>query len=1134
MARINPHHDWHEDARPGGSSAEWESLRNELVALLDQVEGQVMSGQRARAAAMPRAPQPAQRPHAGEAERHNAALRTVRQAVDRLADRSDRRDMGRNDAVAEAIGRIRARQGARVQVEQKPAISASDVAGFAQSLSALSERIELFEAKIASQLGALDTNAEISAQVGQLSEVIELLASAVGESGQVKRLETQLERLAETVAQGSQISQQDTIERIEALAQTIERLTAYQVEASSRDEQRDAEANRMQSESMHAIEESLRNIYDRIDTLESADTVGASALDRLSQDMAALSVAVQEKSAPSALLERIDALADKIERLESPNVNSADMLRESIAVLRDAVSETIEPRFTAIETRIDALSETMQAADTRGAVAGVEAQLRQIATRVDDTREQLTELAALYAGAPTAPEAPDYAKLADMIVARTRAKADTAPQPDTSTTDADLIAIKEQLSRLVARDQIPVPGPNLGGVKDSINKVDSRLARLEAMLNTPAKTSPPADTPERVQNRDVIATAEAPTVEDALAEAEVAGASVEPLAATQDSIASPAPKRPDTMPEDPVSGSPVPRRAQPAQSEAVIPRKTVERGFAIDPEAVERPSKPKSSLMDADDTGPAKDWPPSTKVAATPAKSTDSPDASSVNRSSFIEAARRSARLHPASQDAEPKSLIGRAMARFQRSETEEADEKDIDPTAETAKPANSRPDFVADDDISLDERHEGDEKPESFFSRNKRPLLLSTALIVVIGLTAHFVINRPFARANLVTPPAVAEPVAAEEQTDAAPEEATIPAEPEVEITPVSAANEITSRVPMIDQAPALQSDLADAQRVLSGMNIDPIQTAAIGNQPDRYIERSASMPTVAQLPEISAPEGIEPEMLRQAAESGDMRAQFEIGAILTEGHVVEQDLEQAAAWYERSAAQGFAPAQYRLGNLYEGGRGVERDLEMARLWYQRAAEAGNRMSMHNLASLYASGELENQDFGSAAHWFEQAAARGLTDSQFNLGMLYARGLGVEQNFEQSYLWFSLAAQAGDEDALVAREDVTRSLDADAVLRLNDAVANWKPTETDLATNFAPIGTWDPEFDPGQTISNQEVVKRVQMLLGKLGFDVGEPDGISGPRTREAIAAFEQATGMNESGEVNPRLLAVLGSQPV
>ena len=45
---------------------------------------------------------------------------------------------------------------------------------------------------------------------------------------------------------------------------------------------------------------------------------------------------------------------------------------------------------------------------------------------------------------------------------------------------------------------------------------------------------------------------------------------------------------------------------------------------------------------------------------------------------------------------------------------------------------------------------------------------------------------------------------------------------------------------------------------------------------------------------------------------------------------------------------------------------------------------------------------------------------------------------------------------------------------------------------------------------------------------------DVGTPDGIAGKKTADAIRAFEGATGMNETGQINPRLLAVLGSQPV
>jgi len=98
----------------------------------------------------------------------------------------------------------------------------------------------------------------------------------------------------------------------------------------------------------------------------------------------------------------------------------------------------------------------------------------------------------------------------------------------------------------------------------------------------------------------------------------------------------------------------------------------------------------------------------------------------------------------------------------------------------------------------------------------------------------------------------------------------------------------------------------------------------------------------------------------------------------------------------------------------------------------------------------------------------------------------------------------------------------------------LNDEIAAWRPAQIDLVANFAPIGTWERKFDPGRTIDATDIVRGVQMALSTLGFDVGTPDGLAGPKTADAIRAFERATGMSESGAINPRLLAVLGSQPV
>jgi len=345
---------------------------------------------------------------------------------------------------------------------------------------------------------------------------------------------------------------------------------------------------------------------------------------------------------------------------------------------------------------------------------------------------------------------------------------------------------------------------------------------------------------------------------------------------------------------------------------------------------------------------------------------------------------------------------------------------------------------------------------------------------------------------------------------------------------TSVAAASQPASIEPAITTA-ALPSDAVTPTggNAASPTGLDNQATAAPVDTP---APATLESPVKVEMP----PDAVGPQDLRQAGADGDARAQFEIAAIYSEGRAVPQDFKQAEVWYERAAAQGFGPAQYRLGNLYENGKGVGKDLEQARLWYQRAAEAGNRMAMHNLAALYAGGQFGKQDFASAAEWFERAANLGMKDSQFNLGMLYARGLGVTQNLETSYKWFALAATGGDAEASKARDDVAQSLDAAALKRAQGDVAAWKVQSVNLGANFAPLGTWEKNFNPGPAVANKDVVMKVQVALMRLGFDVGTPDGHMGPKTGVAIKAFEQGTGMTQVGQINPRLLAVLGSQPV
>ncbi len=548
---------------------------------------------------------------------------------------------------------------------------------------------------------------------------------------------------------------------------------------------------------------------------------------------------------------------------------------------------------------------------------------------------------------------------------------------------------------------------------------------------------------------------------------------------------------------------------------------------AFDPATAERPPQPQSSFAKA-----APD--PFQAAPTTAAAATEAPAPSPNGTSTFVAAARRAQRARQEAAQSVPagaNSPIGRALARFlpgQAAASAAAEAvaeapskvgKSKDKASARAEAPDVAPVFGPD--------AEAPAARESFLTRHRRPLLLAATLIAVSMLALNLVIQRM--EPQVASPEAAVDAPSLDPVTD---EVSLTRPEPRV----IDMLDNTTTASINPSEAMSFTKPVA-ATAMPATLQALPVSNPATGAPAEVAPEVTGSIPLAdAATPETfeMPPEAIGPLALRQAAADGDPRSQFEVAAIYAEGRAVDQDHAEAAKWYERAAAQGFAPAQYRLGNLYEAGQGLDKDIEVAKLWYQRAAEAGNRMAMHNLAALYAGGVLGDQEFETAAEWFAQAAARGMTDSQFNLGMLYARGLGVEQDFEQSYRWFSLAARNGDSDAGQARDDIAKSLSAEAVRRLTDEIAAWKAEPLDLAANFAPIGTWSSDFDPGAAIAAKDVVSKVQHALAKLGFDIGAPDGLAGPKTAEAIKAFEQATGMSQSGVVNPRLLAVLGSQPV
>nr|WP_298717551.1 caspase family protein [uncultured Steroidobacter sp.] len=74
------------------------------------------------------------------------------------------------------------------------------------------------------------------------------------------------------------------------------------------------------------------------------------------------------------------------------------------------------------------------------------------------------------------------------------------------------------------------------------------------------------------------------------------------------------------------------------------------------------------------------------------------------------------------------------------------------------------------------------------------------------------------------------------------------------------------------------------------------------------------------------------------QAAESGDLEAQTNVGEIYERGLGVAPDYEAAAKWYRKAADKNHARALFNLGTMYEQGLGVPRDGLKALNLYRQA----------------------------------------------------------------------------------------------------------------------------------------------------------------------------------------------------
>ncbi|MES0067547.1 peptidoglycan-binding protein [Mesorhizobium sp. M0074] len=371
------------------------------------------------------------------------------------------------------------------------------------------------------------------------------------------------------------------------------------------------------------------------------------------------------------------------------------------------------------------------------------------------------------------------------------------------------------------------------------------------------------------------------------------------------------------------------------------------------------------------------------------------------------------------------------------------------------------------------------------------------------------------------------AEPSASMTKDDTAAQ--TGPATPAAETSTAPSASAAPADLAAQDTAAAVPAPAAATASDAEPMAAAPaIATTATQDTTGTVPPADAAAAGVAK---IDVPADAGPAALRDAAAGGDAKALFEIGSRYAESRGVKEDMAAAAKWYEKAAELGFAPAEYRIGNFYEKGIGVARDIKKAKTWYQLAAAQGNASAMHNLAVLFAMAADGVTDNESAARWFQAAADLGVKDSQFNLGILAAKGVGMKQNLEESYKWFALVAKTGDKDAAAKRDEIAKALRPEQLERARAAAELWKAKPLDPAANSADVPESWQDGTPQTTagIDMKKAVQNIQRILNKNGYEAGNPDGMMGQKTKNAIMGFQADNDMKATGAIDEKLVKAL-----
>lgn len=294
--------------------------------------------------------------------------------------------------------------------------------------------------------------------------------------------------------------------------------------------------------------------------------------------------------------------------------------------------------------------------------------------------------------------------------------------------------------------------------------------------------------------------------------------------------------------------------------------------------------------------------------------------------------------------------------------------------------------------------------------------------------------------------------------------------------------------------------------------------------------------------------------ESFQVALDAGHVRAYYAVARLLTADEInrdltpIPEDRARANSYLEQgiAAADPFSMHSLGLYLLREGETAEERERGFELM--ERAAELGHTYSMNGLGIYFLTPDtqhfiperglrylqasaarediygyhalgfanlaelIDGASIEAAYDWFERAAVGGHPNSPTSLGRMIVRGQ-VQGDLAEAVRWYDMGLERGDPwggvnaAALILNGNVPGFTAADALVR--SAKAIHLPGDDEAISQAR---------DQIRGAPDNAVGRAIQSLLNELGADL-TVDGAIGPMTRETIASFAAAAGVEAPG---------------